>query len=94
MFLNSIFKVMTLSLVVVLSKIGATVIITIYCLLLSAILNILEKHHSVGEEEDWTQQRWECNGLSFLTVTNLGNTRAARLCRQRLSLLLLLILST
>ena len=88
MFLNSIFKVMTLSLVVVLSKIGAIVIIAIYCLLLSVILKIIEKHHSVGEEVDWTQQRFECNGLSFLTVTNLENTRAARLCRQSFSILI------
>ena len=82
MFLNSIFKVMTLSLVVVLSKIGAIVIIAIYCLLLFVFLKIIERYHSVGEEEDWQQQRFECNGLSFLTVTNLESTRATRFCRQ------------
>ena len=57
-------------------------IIFVFCFLYAVgmtFLNICTKWRR--KEKDWRYQEWDCWVLSFLTLTNLGNTKAAALQR-------------
>jgi len=80
MFFISMFKVMSVSLMWVMFRFGAMFIMFGYCGVLYVCLLISARCHNLREEEDLFQQGFECF-LSWLTVTNLENTRTAKIIR-------------
>ena len=76
------FKILSVSMIFFLCDLAGLAIILVFCFLYAVgmtFLNICTKWRR--KEKDWRYQEWDCWVLSFLTLTNLGNTKAAALQR-------------
>ena len=76
------FKILSVSIIFLLFDLVSLAIIGSFCLLFAfgiILINCCTKWRR--KEKDWRQQEYDCWYLSWLTLTNLGNTRAAALQR-------------
>ena len=80
--LASSFRVITIALAgVMVNGAGAFLIGVAYVVLLYIISRILNKIYNLKSEENWQSQRSEFCILSFLTMTNLANSKMASIFR-------------
>ena len=82
MFLNTVGKVLSISIIIVFFKLfwGLFIIIG-YCVALILLLSIISFLNSLHKEKDKGQQLFEAMFLGFLTQTNLSDTRTAKIVR-------------
>lgn len=76
------FKILSVSMIFFLLDLKGLAVILVFCFIYAVgmtFLNICTKWRR--KEKDWRYQEWDCWVLSFLTLTNLGNTKAAALQR-------------
>ena len=83
MFLNSIFKVMSVAILCVMYRVHAISIVCSYnfVLYLFELLLTSDRLYKLSNEMDWLRQNWYCTILSWLTATNLENSRTAKIFR-------------
>jgi len=83
MFLNSAFRIITISLLATILQVNSLLIVLLVWVLANMIFYVTYKcSREVKTEKDKDLQCVECTMLSFYTMTNLDNTKAARFYRK------------
>ena len=93
-FLDSFFKVASISLITTFFHTYTFLIVFIVIILKMALILILLLIYKLYNEEDLQHQWIECGLLSWLTITNLDNTRAAVILRMVSSYFIFIIYSS
>ena len=81
-FFNMIFRAASLSLFCLFFTTFMIIFLPVYIAILYRFLNLLGSYYNVQHDEEFQHHVRSCFSLNFLTITNLQNSRCAKMCRK------------